>query len=74
MPRTLHVDLALQGGGCKGIALNAALIPDRGVRGAAEAKAITEVLYLGLLVMISLRSFTEDVRPSESDRSPEPVG
>lgn len=25
MPRTLHVDLALQGGGCKGIALNAAL-------------------------------------------------
>jgi hypothetical protein len=44
------------------------------VRGAAEAKAITEVLYLGLLVMISLRSFTEDVGPSGSDRSPEPVG
>jgi O-antigen/teichoic acid export membrane protein len=38
------------------ITLNAALIPERGVRGAAEATALTEVLYLGLLVILSFRS------------------
>jgi Na+-driven multidrug efflux pump len=51
------------------IVLNAALIPDRGVRGAAEAKAITEVLYLGLLVLVSFRSFVGDMGRSGSSPS-----
>jgi O-antigen/teichoic acid export membrane protein len=38
------------------VVLNAVLIPERGVRGAAEATALTEVLYLGLLVAFSFRS------------------
>jgi O-antigen/teichoic acid export membrane protein len=38
------------------IVLNVLLIPERGARGAAEATALTEVLFLGLLVAFSFRS------------------
>jgi hypothetical protein len=39
------------------------------VSGAAEAKAITEVLYLGLLVLVSFRSFVGDTGRSGSSPS-----
>jgi O-antigen/teichoic acid export membrane protein len=61
------------------IVLNATLIPDRGVRGAAEAKAVTEVLYLGLLLVVSFKSFSGDtmgdvVRSGSGRSRPEEVG
>jgi hypothetical protein len=49
------------------------------VRGAAEAKAVTEVLYLGLLLVVSFKSFSGDtmgdvVRSGSGRSRPEEVG
>jgi O-antigen/teichoic acid export membrane protein len=57
------------------IALNAVLIPERGVRGAAEATALTEALYLGLLVIFSFRSSVGIMALGAGSRSrPEELG
>jgi O-antigen/teichoic acid export membrane protein len=54
------------------IALNAILIPAHGARGAAEATALTEVLYLGLLVAFSRRQSIGIMRgPSLLRRRPQ---
>jgi Na+-driven multidrug efflux pump len=55
------------------VVMNATLIPTRGVRGAAEATAMTEALYLLLLAAYALRGSVGILRDPAPAR-PEPGG